>query len=111
MIFYHRTTSESAKSILQTGFVDGHGKYMTSEMFSGVWISDQPLDANEGARGNTLLALTFDAEFSESDLAPYEWVEEHKGYREWLVPAALLNQKSTVQIEEVDEDPPWLARR
>jgi hypothetical protein len=28
-------------------------------------------------------------DMTDADLARYEWVEEGKGYREWLAPAAL----------------------
>jgi hypothetical protein len=68
---------------------------MTTEEHSGVWLADVPLDSNEGADGDTLLEVTFD------DLAPladYEWVEEGKPYREWLVPAALVNLIGKVRI-------------
>jgi hypothetical protein len=48
MIFYHRTTAANATSILSRGFRDGTGKYMTDREFSGVWLSDVPLDVNDG---------------------------------------------------------------
>jgi hypothetical protein len=53
-----------------------------------------PLDANEGACGNVLLQITLDA--AETDLAHYEWPEEGKSYREWLLPAAFLNTWGTI---------------
>jgi hypothetical protein len=37
----------------------------------------------------------------DADLAWYEWVEEGKGYREWLLPAALLNAKGSVTLDDV----------
>jgi hypothetical protein len=55
-----------------------------------------PLDANDGVMGDALLAVTF-------DLAPFEWVEEGKGYREWLVPAAFINAKMSVRLVEDEE--------
>lgn len=48
-----------------------------------------PLEDSEGAEGDTLLEVWLKA--SESALADYEWVEEDKPYREWLVPAAIVN--------------------
>jgi hypothetical protein len=42
-----------------------------------------PLDVNEGAEGDTLLRI--DLSMPESDIADYEWIEEGKPYREWLI--------------------------
>jgi hypothetical protein len=64
--------------------------------WSGVWLSDKPLDANEGARGDVLLKVKLD--LTEEQLDDYEWIEEGKAYREWLIPAALVNAKGTVRI-------------
>jgi hypothetical protein len=47
MIAYHRTTSEAVQSIIR----DATGSYGTEKAWSGVWISDEPLDANEGTNG------------------------------------------------------------
>jgi hypothetical protein len=45
-------------------------------------------------------------DLSESDLADYEWIEEGneegKSYREWLIPAALINARMSVRL--VDEE-------
>jgi hypothetical protein len=35
-------------------------------------------------------------EIAEEVVAPYEWVKEGKPYREWLVPAAVLNKAGQV---------------
>ena len=60
---------------------------MTDHEFSGVWVADRPLDPNEGAWGRFVISL----DVPESELEPYEWVEEGRFYREFLVPAELLN--------------------
>ena len=91
---FHVTTAENAKAILRDGFRDGHGSYMTDHEFSGVWLSDQPLDENEGAWGDTVLAVAFT--ITEVELNFYEWVEEGKPYREWLIPAQIIKQFATV---------------
>jgi hypothetical protein len=54
---YHRTTEDAARKIVSDGFRDGEGYYMTEKLHTGVWLSDRPLDANEGAWGNTLLRV------------------------------------------------------
>jgi hypothetical protein len=85
MILYHRTSA--ADAILRDGFKDTTGYYLTSTEYNGVWFSDVPLDGNEGADGDMLLAV----EIPEEVIAEYEWIEEGKPYREWLIPADLVN--------------------
>lgn len=97
MIVYHRTDHHEA--ILTEGFRDGTGLYMTRHLYSGVWVSDRPLDGNEGAFGDVVLAMEID----EHLFAEYEWVEEGKGYRESLMPADRLNL-SLQNLREIDED-------
>jgi hypothetical protein len=98
MVLYHRTTAEAAKNILAEGFRDRIGYYLTGEPWSGVWVSNIPLDANEGAKGDTLLKLI--SRMSADDIAGYEWIEKGKGYREWLVPAELLNTRCKVKLAQ-----------
>ncbi len=100
LTFYHQTTEDDARVILDSGFRDHTGTYMTGHEFTGVWLSDRPLDANEGAKGKALLQVTIDA--LESDLGHYEWIEEDKPYREWLMPSALINTCMIVKV--VDDD-------
>ena len=56
---------------------------------SGVWFSDEPLGDNEGVEGDTLLEVSINA--TEATFHEWEWVEEGKGYREWFIPAAVIN--------------------
>jgi len=69
---------------------------MTKNNYSGVWLSDVPLDENEGANGDILLEVNTD--MTESEIAQYEWIEEGKGYREFLVPAAEINSRMKIRI-------------
>lgn len=111
----HCTTREAAEAILVDGFRDGTGSYMTDRTWSGVWLSDVPLDANEGAGGDALLAVELDLPAAE--LGGYEWPEEGKPYREFLVPAAVVNRVGRIRDateEEGDWDPegsPFVDRR
>jgi hypothetical protein len=57
----------------------------------GVWLSNVPLDGNEGANGDTLMQL----ELLERTIADYEWIEDGAPYREWLVPAQLVDGKAS----------------
>jgi hypothetical protein len=92
LIVYHRT--DHAAAILRDGFRDATDCYMTPNLYTGVWISDSPLDVNEGAEGDVVLTLVIpDALFAE-----HEWIEEAKTYREALVPAEELNRyRETVE--------------
>jgi len=101
MILYHRTTLHAAEAILKGGFRDATDYYMTEREWSGVWLSNRPLDANEGAKGNVLLRVTI--QVTEEELTYYEWVEEGKMHREWLLPAKMLNSKGIVEVVK-DED-------
>jgi hypothetical protein len=75
---------------------------MTDRLHSGVWLSDIPLDACEGASGQVLLEVILD--LTEPDLTDFEWVEG-KPYREWLVPAGIISPHMRVRVvpdEEAD---------
>ena len=69
-MLFHRTYN--ADAILAEGFEDRAGYYMTDRLWSGVWLSDRPLDVNEGTEGDTLLSV----EMPEDDVLFYEWVED-----------------------------------
>ena len=96
--FYHRTSLAVAAAILQDGFRDHVGTYMTDQEFRGVWLSDEPLDVNEGAIGDALLEI--DLGLEDDAIDRYEWIEEGKGYREWLIPAALINANASIRLSE-----------
>ena len=98
MKLYHRTYA--TKPILAQGFQDREGTYLTNHVWRGVWLSDCPLDINEGAKGDTLLVLVI----PEEVIAPYEWIEEGKGYREFLVPAEVVNRYGPPQVCEEEEE-------
>ena len=91
MIMYHRTTAANAEKILSSGFRDVTGYYGTGQQHSGVWLSNAPPDVNEGAKDHTL----FRVKLSETLVAAHEWIEkEDSAYREWLVPASLINEQA-----------------
>jgi hypothetical protein len=89
-VFYHRTTAERAERIMKSGFDDesSNGRQ------SGVWLSDRPI--SDTSDGDTLVKVYVD--LSERELAPYKWVEEGQVYREWCVPADLINPNMRCEI-------------
>jgi hypothetical protein len=100
-IFYHRTAA--AEAILREGFRDAEGSYMLVGMtLRGVFVSNVPLDCNEGAKGDQLLEVSLTA---SCDISDYEQIEEGKGHREWCVPAEIINRYGTVRLlsEEPDD--------
>lgn len=105
MRLFHRTNAAAA--ILASGFRDKTACYMTTDEHTGVWFSDVPLDENEGAKGDELLCL----EIAEESIAEYEWVEEGKGYREWLIPATVANAHGPPRVvtkaEEIEVIDNW----
>src|SRR5262249_10249081 len=94
---YHRTNRVAARRIMRHGFKDSTNYYMRHPMHTGAWLSSVPLDFQQGASGDVLLLV--DTDLTENELARYEWVtEKEKGYREWQLPAALINPRMKVTI-------------
>jgi hypothetical protein len=108
MILFHRTTEESAAAIIENGFADHTGNYLTESSHTGVWLSDVPLDINEGPKGDVLLEVALS--IPENRLSEYEWAEDWRDYREFLVPAELINLTAKVRIiSEDEEEDMWMA--
>ena len=78
---------------------DGEGTYMTGIIHRGVWVSDRPLDFGQGAKGEFLLCL----DLPDDVLEPFEWVEEGKTYREFLVPAEIVNSYGPPELCDEDD--------
>jgi hypothetical protein len=85
--YYHATNATDA--ILAEGFRDHSGSYgLQGVTLTGVFISDQPLDGEESVSGDRV----FEVELPDDlDLDDYQLVEDGKRYRQWCVPASLLN--------------------
>jgi hypothetical protein len=100
----HRTTAQAARAILEGGFRDRRGHFLFDIEVEGVWLSDVPLDGNDfgHADWNTLLAVTLDDQY----LIDCEVIEEgnDRSYREWLVPAAVINARGKVRLVPSDEE-------
>jgi hypothetical protein len=100
-VFYHRTTAEKARQILKNGFKDITSDDSRNPQSRGIWLSDKPLGDNEGAEGDTLIKVTLD--LPEEELEAYKWVEEGQTFREWFVPAELINPHMKVEIVNLDQ--------
>jgi hypothetical protein len=62
---------------------------------------------NEGAHGDTLLAI----DVPEEEIADYEWIEEGKTYREFLIPAVIANRFGPARVVGREEECRVLDRR
>jgi hypothetical protein len=81
---------------------------LASLTLTGVFLADMPVDVNEGARGDQVLAVELP---DDLDLDPFELIEDMKPYREWCVPAQLVNEHGAVRMLSQDElDEMWMAR-
>ncbi len=97
---------DEADRTLRLGFEDHRGSYLTNREWLGVFLFDRPLDGNDFGGINATVLLEIDLAFPESAIADYEWIEEGKAYREWLIPARLLNGNVKIRVvndEEADE--------
>lgn len=90
LIVYHGTTRSAATTIERDGFKDATGTYLTARTHKGVWVSNVRLDVNDTSREYDEDSY-FAVEVAEEEIAQYEWPVAFKQYREWLVPAKVLN--------------------
>jgi hypothetical protein len=102
MRLYHRTDHQSALQILADGFRD-HSSELGR---TGVWLGDEACLEETGIYLQPFGQLRWVLELDIPDdvIAPFEWVEELKGYREFLVPAEVLNRFGPATV--VEEDSP-----
>ena len=98
MKLFHRTPA--AETILRQGFRDAAGYYVTDRLHEGVWLSTVPPDATDDAWGTDLLEV----DIPEADVAPHEWIEAGNPYREFVVPAAIVNRFPVRHIAQEEED-------
>jgi hypothetical protein len=70
-------------------FAKAAGTYMTARVHKGVWVSDRPLVLLSGIDLDDMAC--FEIEGALDVLVQFEWIEEGKAFREFLVPAATLN--------------------
>jgi hypothetical protein len=94
---YHSTNQEAAKAILSGGFIDRTGTYGTDCDWSGVWLSNQRRSELDGAPS---AAVILEVNIAAKFVTKYEWKEEGRRYREFLVPAATLNAHGSVRCSD-----------
>ncbi len=96
MKLYHVTTPEAARAIKTHGFRDTRGSYGMTDAngapfeLVGVFLADRRVDSQEGV--SLRASVFFVVEIPASVLNDYELVEDGKQFREWCVPARLVNK-------------------
>lgn len=94
-IFYHRTNADNARAIIESGFKNISGYFMSNRIWTGVWLSSIPVEC---VAGDTLLMVKMDID--QRELTHWEWASEGRSYREWLIPAGIVNRGATVEPVE-----------
>ena len=94
-IFYHRTSNEEARFILESGFKNSSGYYLGNRTWTGVWLSAIP--GEERPQTDDRL-LKVKLELTDRELSRWEWMSEGRGHREWLLPAGVINKLATVEV-------------
>jgi hypothetical protein len=87
---YHITEAENAPNIERRGFRGPIGGYLSDSQQNGVWVSDQPLLIESALQIESVVC--FEIAVSDRVLLSREWTQIGKGYRRFLVPAAVLNR-------------------
>ena len=108
---YHRTSIGAARAIVQNGFENQQWRFEHDEgngedkKALGVWLSDRPLDGDEGPPGDAVLEVSLDATVESLELFQLEGVMWDT--RLWIVPAEVINARSKVRILNVDPRSSW----
>ncbi len=89
MKVYHLTRAEYAAAIVRRGFRDGTGPFLTARQHNGVWVSDRALGIEAPLKLHK--CACFEVDIPEALIKPREWIENERAYREFLIPAAVLN--------------------
>ena len=104
MRLFHIANNTNAEAILKDGFRDVMGYHHAGQEWTGVWVSSEPLDWSQRQylnEANTLFAI----EIPEDVISEFEWAQEGKLIREWLIPAELLNSYGPpVVANDYDEE-------
>ena len=108
MRLFRRVTQNEAQRDFACGFTDHTSTYLTGQELSGVWVSDLALDCNDFGNIAPSILLQIDLAVSEYTLSGYEYMGDGKVYREWLVPADLLNALATIQVIDEGAGPPLM---
>jgi len=110
-LLFHRTLVSLARAILKEGFGDEKwgfgddqhtGRALTAV---GVWLTDQPVDPDDGPPGAAVLEVELN--MSDEELATFEVHGVLDEARLFVVPARVVNPRSSIRISSVDARSSW----
>ena len=107
MRLYHVTDRDSAEGIVSDGFKDAEVIHDDSELLIGVWLADRCLAGEDdvGPRLGPVPDVALSVELSDDLVERYERADPAKPYREFCVPATLLNDYAVEgpwELEDID---------
>lgn len=111
-VLYHHSSRTDAKAILERkAFQDDPGMHGASALAAGIFLSDRPQFPPQSQSREALLVVSV----ALSNIELQQWEVRHEGqtYRQWCIPAVILNANCTIQdmgeettAEEDGEIPP-----
>lgn len=105
MRLYHVTDRESAERIAENGFEDSEVIHDDRELLIGVWLSDRCLAGEDdvGPRLGPAPDAAIWLDIPADRVEPYERPDREKPYREFCVPADLVNEYEIGGLGELQE--------
>jgi hypothetical protein len=105
MRLYHVTDRESAERILREGFADSEVIHDNRELQIGVWLADRCLAGEEdvGPRLGPVPDVALAVELTPEEVEPHERREDGKPYREFCVPARILNEHEVEDLRSLED--------
>jgi hypothetical protein len=105
MRLYHVTDRASARAMFADGFEDSEVIHDNRELQIGVWPADRALAGEEdaGPRLGPLLEVALEIELPAEVLETYERQEEGKPYREFGMPAELVNRYEVAAMRDLED--------
>jgi hypothetical protein len=104
MRVFHRASADTASDIRIMGFYDAPDSVGAGRV--GVWVSDQPMDANEDG-AVILVTLRIPIALFER----HEHRHGHSGHREALIPADDLNACGQARVVSAETEFRWMNLR
>jgi hypothetical protein len=113
MRLYHVTDRGSAERILSDGFEDAEVLHDDSELLVGVWLADRCLAGEDdvGPRLGPVADVALWIDLPTDAVDPYERTDPRKPYREFCVPADVVNDHQIDGPKELSEFDPAERRR
>jgi hypothetical protein len=105
MRLYHVTDRESAEMIIEQGFQDAEVIHDDTEALVGVWLADRCLAGEDdvGPRLGPVADAALWLDVPDGAVEPYERTDPEKPYREFCVPADVVNEHEVAGPRELQE--------